>query len=100
MRTGVACGELLAASLPQSPLAARARVDPAQGSATGTRASRWCATTGSDAKMMTAPVAVSSDETAKPVAAGWLPRLRGWMVVLPLVGLCAGLWAQAFGRSD
>ncbi|CAO4141215.1 Cation transport P-type ATPase [Methylorubrum thiocyanatum] len=32
--------------------------------------------------------------------AGWSPRLRGWLAVLPLSGLCAGLTAQALGQID
>jgi cation transport ATPase len=32
--------------------------------------------------------------------AGWSPRLRGWLAVLPLSGLCAGLSAHALGRAD
>ncbi|MEE7462917.1 cadmium-translocating P-type ATPase [Methylobacterium fujisawaense] len=32
--------------------------------------------------------------------AGWSLRPRGWLAVLPLAGLCAGLIAQALGRID
>ena len=35
-----------------------------------------------------------------PDLAGWATRLRGWLAVLPLAGLCAGLTAQALGRPD
>jgi heavy metal translocating P-type ATPase len=35
-----------------------------------------------------------------PDLAGWATRLRGWLAVLPLAGLCAGLSAQALGRPD
>ncbi|MGV7032696.1 heavy metal translocating P-type ATPase [Methylobacterium symbioticum] len=43
--------------------------------------------------------ALGSTETAMQ-AAGWRPRLRGWLAALPLAGLCAGLSAQALGRAD
>lgn len=48
--------------------------------------------------MMTT-AALGSTETAMP-SAGWMPRLRGWLAVLPLAGLCAGLLAQALARAD
>ncbi|MDP4003316.1 heavy metal translocating P-type ATPase [Methylobacterium sp. NEAU K] len=35
-----------------------------------------------------------------PETAGLASRLRGWLALLPLVGLCAGLAAQALGRLD
>lgn len=46
-----------------------------------------------------AMAAVGSTETAQP-AAGWMPRLRGWLAALPLAGLCAGLSVQVLGRAD
>ncbi len=33
-------------------------------------------------------------------AAEWGTRVRRWLAVLPLAGLCAGLLAQALGRPD
>ncbi|WP_336489539.1 heavy metal translocating P-type ATPase [Methylobacterium nigriterrae] len=44
--------------------------------------------------------AVGSTETGWSAVAGWVLRLRGWLTVLPLAGLCAGLSAQALGRAD
>lgn len=50
--------------------------------------------------MTMAPTAVVSNKTGRPNASGWVPGLRGWLAILPLVGLCIGLSAQALGRSD
>ncbi|MGU3421438.1 heavy metal translocating P-type ATPase [Methylobacterium sp. D54C] len=44
--------------------------------------------------------AVDLPGTKRPAAAAWLSGLRGWLAVLPLAALCAGLAAQASGRAD
>ncbi|ACS41526.1 heavy metal translocating P-type ATPase [Methylorubrum extorquens] len=44
--------------------------------------------------------AVGSTETVRLASVGWMPRLRGWLAVLPLVGLCTGLSAQALSHPD
>lgn len=44
--------------------------------------------------------AVDLPGTKRPAYAAWLPGLRGWLALLPLAGLCAGVAAQAFGRVD
>ncbi|MET3414494.1 heavy metal translocating P-type ATPase [Methylobacterium sp. 1030] len=44
--------------------------------------------------------AVDLPGTKRPAVAAWLPGLRGWLAVLPLAALCAGLAAQASGRAD
>ncbi|GJD71924.1 heavy metal translocating P-type ATPase [Methylobacterium goesingense] len=44
--------------------------------------------------------AIDPGEARQPATVGGLERLRGKLPVLPLVGLCAGLSAQALGRPD
>ncbi|MEE7448997.1 heavy metal translocating P-type ATPase [Methylobacterium radiotolerans] len=44
--------------------------------------------------------AVEPTETRLPAVAGRGPRLRVWLAVLPLTGLCAGLSAQALGHPE
>ncbi|ONF47198.1 heavy metal translocating P-type ATPase [Methylobacterium radiotolerans] len=39
-------------------------------------------------------------QTRSSTVAGWLPRQRVWLAVLPLIGLCAGLSAQALGQPE
>jgi heavy metal translocating P-type ATPase len=48
--------------------------------------------------MMTA--AMDPVEAGRPVAVGGWSRLRGWLAILPLLGLCAGLSAEALARPD
>jgi heavy metal translocating P-type ATPase len=44
--------------------------------------------------------ATDPGEAGQPAGVGGLQRLRGGLPVLPLVGLCGGLAAQALGRPD
>ncbi len=44
--------------------------------------------------------ALRPTETERPAYDGWMPRLRGWFAVLPLIGLCTGLAAQASGHPE
>ncbi|KAA0124791.1 cadmium-translocating P-type ATPase [Methylobacterium sp. P1-11] len=46
------------------------------------------------------PVALGSTQTGSSAVAGWVPRLRGWLVLLPLLGLCTGLSAQALAQPE
>ena len=47
-----------------------------------------------------ATAAVGSSGTGRSAVPEWVPRVRGWLTVLPLAGLCAGLSAQALGWID
>ncbi|POR42377.1 heavy metal translocating P-type ATPase [Methylobacterium sp. V23] len=44
--------------------------------------------------------AIDPVEAGAPATGGGLPNLRGWLAVLPLVGLCAGISAVALARPD
>ncbi|SFT23104.1 ATPase, P-type (transporting), HAD superfamily, subfamily IC [Methylobacterium sp. yr668] len=44
--------------------------------------------------------ALSSPGTYRPVTAGWMPGVHGWLAALPLAGLCVGLAVQVIGRAD
>ena len=44
--------------------------------------------------------ALHPTETGRSRYGGWMPRLRGWLAVLPLVGLCIGLGVQALGHPE
>lgn len=46
------------------------------------------------------PVALGSTQTGSSAVDGWVPRLRGWLVLLPLLGLCTGLSAQALAQPE